>query len=165
MKFTAVTVLLSAPLMAAAVNVPRLFNIGLPNFPTGTAPATWDGAAGVTYPRPVANFDSTKYVGSDPVQNRAIWYNIANKDQIFLIGCECVLAKYGSFPNGTVTVENVCTRFGSTSSIKGQAVPQNPAVFGVGALRVEFGFPTPVPGPNYIVQKVSSPNRELEAGA
>ena len=128
-----------------------LFSNGNPVYPIGIAPATYDGKC--FYPQPAANFDPTKYVGSNPTTGRQIWYQLAAQDQFFEVGCKCVYAKYGSFSNGTVTVENFCTRFGSPSSIKGTAPPQ-PA-YGKGTFTVNFGFPSgSCPGPNYIVQKI-----------
>ncbi len=179
--FSALSLLALTTSAASAASLFTARNNGLtsgnPQFPIGIAPATYDGNC--TYPKPAAGFEPSKYVGPEPEgDTRTLWYNLAAQEQIFLQRCgKCVLARYGSFPNGTVTVENRCSNRAiptdpksesDLSSIRGTAPPLND--YGVGSFKVNFGFPTgSCPGPNYVVQKIytyskTDPKKNIKKG-
>ncbi|EPQ30266.1 uncharacterized protein PFL1_02382 [Pseudozyma flocculosa PF-1] len=126
----------------------------LPTFPVGLASATWDGE--LFYPKPIDDFEATKYVGPRPDgDSRPVWYQWAASEQPFLKGCRCVYARYGTNENGTVSVENSCTRGDRASSIKGYAAPTPD--YGDGSFQVAFfGAKPDQRGPNYVVTRAFS---------
>ncbi|KAL9937350.1 hypothetical protein V8E36_003759 [Tilletia maclaganii] len=159
-----VSSLLSLAVLATATPSPLLFGGGgdsttgpngggsgaaLPKYPPGNGNATWEGKTKCTIPLPQKGFNPSKYVGT--LEKPAVWYQLASQFQFFEVGCTCVNAKYGLFPNGTVSVENFCLRNGSPSTVKGTATPT--PQFGTGSFVVSFGQPAGECGANYIVSK------------
>mmetsp|Transcript_18559 Transcript_18559/g.47177 ORF Transcript_18559/g.47177 Transcript_18559/m.47177 type:complete len:187 (-) Transcript_18559:1917-2477(-) len=90
----------------------------------------------------VASFDVTRYMGK--------YYEIATSPSsrnTFERGCECTFAQYSLRSDGTVAVNNTCSRHGAVDSALGTATipdPTQPA-----KLAVSFGGP---PGPYWVIE-------------
>ncbi|CAD6917385.1 unnamed protein product, partial [Tilletia caries] len=146
----------------------------LPAYPPSIGRALFDASTNCTFPLPVPNFDPAKYVGASP-SSPAIWYQLASSsNHHFEEGCRCMYAKYAPAPskNGSIVLENVCTRTNATtgevktSSVHGIAECTAAGGFGLGSYQVRLG---PRPGgvcgehsPNYVVSKVYYDDGELE---
>ncbi|KAK0544270.1 hypothetical protein OC845_005685 [Tilletia horrida] len=118
--------------------------LSLPTFQPGV------GAA------PTHHFNASQYIGTEA--DPAIWYQLASSHHRFDTGCSCTSAKYASLPNGSIALENFCTRnHTERSSVGGIAVP-TAEKFGEGTFQVRLGpsagnGPCGPEAPNYIVAK------------